>query len=53
MTTDAYNIYLKIWTDTVYHHAKFEEEQKFVPEDRKKRNLYLNSSGVDLTTRER
>ena len=32
---------------SIYHHAKFEVEQKFVQEGTKKRNLHLNSCGFD------
>jgi len=32
---------------SIYHHAKFEVEQKFVQEGTKKRNLHLNSYGFD------
>jgi hypothetical protein len=32
----------------IYHHAKFEVEQKFVHEETKKRNLYMNSCGLRI-----
>ena len=31
---------------SIYHHAKFEHEQKFVQEEIKKRILHLNSYGL-------
>ena len=48
-------VYLKFqqkyeWIEhtSIYHHAKFEIEKKIVQEETKKRNLHLNSSGLQL-----